>query len=74
MENEKLLCRIGYKSYCDAYALSLSSDGGKTWNVETLSFCQCGKHDTEDDEPMYVHVQLIEALKRAIANGYTMVY
>ena len=72
-KNKKLLCRISYQKDRDAYTLFLSSDGGETWNESMTSYCRCRKQDSEDDEPMYVHVFLIEELKQAIAIGYTMV-
>jgi len=68
------LCRIGYNKSEDAYELLLSTDGGKTWSMTTRAKCRRCDKDNPDDEPMFIHISLIEELKKAISLGYRVTY
>lgn len=68
------LCRIGYNKQNDAYELLISTDGGKSWGMTTSAKCRRCDKDSPDDEPMFIHVSLIEELKKAISLGYEVVY
>ena len=74
LKTNKMKCRIGYNKEQDAYELLLSSDGGESWNMSMSAKCRrCDKNDP-DDEPEFIHIGLIEELKKAISLGYEVVY
>lgn len=70
----KFKARIGYDKKQDMYKLMLSTDDGETWDFCCGCECQRSEHDKPDDEPMFVHISLIEELKKAIACGYDIVF
>ena len=74
MEENKPQARIGYNKQRDAFELLISTDGGETWGLELSCKCMRSEHDKKDDEPMFVSIELIEAMKRAISYGYEIVY
>lgn len=73
MKNE-LQARIRYNKEKDAYELQLSSDGGKEWSVSISSKCQLSARNDANDEPEFVHISFIEEMKKAIANGFEIVW
>lgn len=73
-EDEERKVRIAYNKPEDSYDLMLSTDGGEEWGLSLGCKCQRGEHDKPDDEPMLVSVGIIEELKRAILNGFDVVY
>lgn len=74
MEENKNLVRIAYVKADDAFEVRISTDGGDEWDM--LIHCPCCRSvgQREDDEPMYVHVDLLQELKKALAFGYEAVY
>lgn len=66
--------RIGYNIVKDAYEVLTSGDGGKTWRVELSCVCTLGKNQHKNDEPMYVNIEIIGALKFWISRGYAAIY
>lgn len=70
---EKMLARIGYNKEKDMYILYISTDGGKEWGECLGCECRNCKNDTSE-EPMYIHISLIEELKKCIRLGYKIVY
>ena len=73
-EDEEKKARIAYDKKQDMYKLMLSTDGGDTWDFSTGSQCRRCAEDKPDDEPMFVHVGLIEEMKKAIYCGFRVVY
>ena len=73
-EDEEKKARIAYDKPQDMYKLMLSTDGGDTWDFSTGSKCRQCKEDKPDDEPMFVHIGLIEEMKKAILCGFRIVY
>lgn len=74
MARKKMLARIGYDKKADMYKLLLSTDDGETWDFSVGCECQRSEHDKSDDEPMFIHISLIEEMKKAIACGFEIVY
>ena len=77
MRNERkntMLCRIKYDRQNDMYCLMLSTDDGETWDLSFGSKCQRRMGESIDDEPMYVSIDLIEEMKKALRCGFDMVY
>lgn len=73
-EDKKKKARISYDKEQDEYKLMLSTDGGDTWDFCTGCICQRCENDKPDKEPMYVHVGLIEEMKKAIRCGFSVTY
>ena len=71
---EELKARIGYNKKEDAYELLISTDGGDTWGMSVSSKCRRCEGQSEEEEPMFVSIGLLEELKRAVALGYRIVY
>lgn len=70
---EKMFVRIGYDPENDTYVLYISSDGGNEWTASLT--CPCVKRENDqEEEPYYVHVLLIEELRKCINLGYKVVY
>ena len=72
-ENQKI-ARIAYNKEKDEYQLLLSTDRGKEWGFSYGSKCQQRKDDDPDAEPLYVYCGIIEEMKKAILNGFEIVY
>lgn len=73
-EDEEKKARIAYDKGQDMYKLMLSTDGGDTWDFSTGSQCRRCTEDKPDDEPMFIHISLIEEMKKAIRCGFNIVY
>lgn len=73
MQNKKQV-RIAYDKKEDAYNLMLSTDGGEEWGFSLGCKCRRSENCNPDDEPMFVSIELIEELKKAIRNGFDVVY
>ena len=73
-EDEEKKARIAYDKEQDMFKLMLSTDGGDTWDFSTGSQCRRCTEDKADDEPMFIHIGLIEELKKAILCGFRVVY
>lgn len=71
---EELKVRIGYVKSKDSFDLFISSDGGDSWGMSVSSTCRRCEGQDPDAEPEFVHIGLIEELKRALALGYRAVY
>lgn len=73
MENKNKV-RIAYDKKNDGFNLMLSTDGGEEWEFQLG--CKCRRSDScqLDDEPMFVSIELIEELKRAVLCGFEFVY
>ena len=70
----KNLVRIDYDHKKDEFQLLISTDGGEEWGFSFGTKCQQRKGNGQDAEPMYIHCQIIDELKRAILNGFEVVY
>ncbi|MBP5720434.1 MAG: hypothetical protein J6W82_05160 [Bacteroidales bacterium] len=73
-EDEEKKARIAYDKPQDMYKLMLSTDGGDSWDFSTGSQCRRCAEDEKDAEPMFVHIGLIEEMKKAIRCGFRIVY
>ena len=73
-EDEEKKARIAYDKGQDMYKLMLSMDGGDTWDFSSGSQCRRCAEDNPGDEPMFVHIGLIEEMKKAIRCGFRVVY
>ena len=71
---EELKARIGYVKSNDSFDLLISTDGGDTWGMSVSSKCRRCEGQDPEAEPEFVHIGLIEDLKKAIALGYRIVY
>ena len=69
-EDEERYARIAYDRAQDMFKLMLSTDGGDTWDFSTGSKCRRCKEDRPGDEPMFVHIDLIQAMKDAVLCGF----
>lgn len=70
----KNFCRIKYDKKTDSFCLMLSNDGGEEWNLCIACPCHRAEGESKDIEPMYVSIDLIEELKKAVACGFEFVY
>ena len=72
---EDLKARIAYNKKEDSFELRISTDGGDSWGISvSCPCCCCVGQDPDEDEPMFVHVGIIQELKNAISYGYRIVY
>ncbi|MBO7183046.1 MAG: hypothetical protein J6V49_02825 [Bacteroidales bacterium] len=71
---EENLVRIGYDKLTDSFNLLISNDGGDTFDFSEGSRCVRAAGQSKEAEPMFVSCELINALKKAIAYGYRVVY
>lgn len=72
--SEELKARIGYNKKEDAFELLISTDGGDTWGMVAQSKCRLSDTNKPDDEPVFIHCDLIACLKDVIRCGYRVVY
>ena len=49
MKSNKLLAKVQYNNERDSFDVTISSDGGETWGLETSYFCQKAEGIDEPD-------------------------
>lgn len=74
MKRNNLQARIVYSKDEDEYQLFISTNGGETWGFSRGCKCVRSEHDKPTDEPMFIRVSFVEAIRQALNCGYEIVY
>lgn len=70
MAKKKTFCRLRYDKPTDRMCLEITSDDGETWGLDTSVQFVRSEHDSANDEPEYLHGDIIAALKKAVNCGF----